>query len=142
MRTLAIKTLIKNAFIQSNTDRTFVSGTRNDASLASKDANETILSLLPLKVKTNRIKRTRDFQIVLFIVKQDTPEQSNEQRDLLIDQCEAIFDLFMEDLKTAIENERILQLTDEDLATPEYKIYSGVFSGIGAQFTIKSKLSC
>jgi hypothetical protein len=139
--------LLKECFTDLEPNGTFVRGRRPDASLMSVNAAWPLVALLPFRETKDYAKGNIQRQIVMFFLKNDTPNNTSDQRDIIINDMNEMQDAFINKL-----NEKVSSLTSayygkasiqgSVLATPEQMILAGAASGYGIQFTLLSKIPC
>lgn len=124
---------IRNTANFVNPTGTFVHGRRSDGSLEYNEAFPQIHLLLVRSEYDYNNANVRHNVIVMFWG-QDSPESSNDERELLIATMDSLSDNFIIQLQTSTSF-----LITNVLKTPEYRQLAGTVSGYGLSFTIVSK---
>ena len=128
--------LIRNTANAVNPNGHFMHGRNTDGSL-DYDYPFPQIHLMPVQTTLDLDNNTKEHTLILMFWEQDSPESSNDERELLIASMDLLSDNFLFSLYAV----NTIQLV-EVLKTPEYRQLSGTASGYGLQFTIISKIPC
>lgn len=128
--------LIRNTANAVNPNGHFMHGRNTDGSL-DYDYPFPQIHLMPVQTTLDLDNNTKEHTLILMFWEQDSPESSNDERELLIASMDVLSDNFLFSLYAV----NTIQLV-EVLKTPEYRQLSGTASGYGLQFTIISKIPC
>jgi hypothetical protein len=129
--------LFKTSLLAVNPDGTFVRGRRPDASLASTTANWPMVALMPFRETHDRKLGNIERQIVMFFVSQDSTNNTTDERDVIVEQMNALSESFLADFENRIKGKA--SITSKILKTPELQTFPGYCTGYSVSFTLTSK---
>ena len=119
--------LFKDSVAEIAPDSTFVGGLRPDASLASTTANWPMIWLAPFREIDDRETNNRTRNIVLFFITQDSTNNTQDERDVLVNDMYVLKEAFISNFTSRILGKGIIQ--GKINATPEVKTFPGYCSG-------------
>lgn len=127
---------IRNTATAINLTGSFVHGRRSDGSL-EYDKPFPQIHLMPLRSTFDIQNDIVKHDIVIMFWGQDSPESSNDKRELIIAQMDLLSSNFINSLNS-LSNISLSNV----LKTPEYRQLAGTVSGYGLSFTLTSKTYC
>jgi hypothetical protein len=135
-----VRELFQTTFDQVSSTGQFMIGRRPDLSLVSTIANDgwPVVCLAPFRERRNRTTGNMTRQCVLFFITQDSTNNSETDRDALVQQMETLADLFEQTLEQNIRG--VAQIPGEILRTPERQTFPGYCTGYSIQFDLLTKI--
>jgi hypothetical protein len=128
--------LLRNTAFFVNPSGVFMNARRTDGSLEYPNTFPQI-HLYPLRETVDINTSNVTAEVLLMFWQQDSPESTNEQREAIIAQMDALSTNFLLLLNAEdgvnISNAR---------KTPEFRQLAGTVSGYGLAFTLSGKISC
>jgi len=128
--------LIRNTANLVNPTGHFVHGRNTDGSL-DYDYSFPQIHLLPVETSYDVDDNIKTHSLILMFWEQDSPESSNDERELKI----AAMDLLSDNFLAALNSISIINVSDV-LKTPEYRQLAGTASGYGLSFSLITKEDC
>lgn len=129
-----------------NVSGTFIHGRKPEGSFSSIAESFPLIFLPPFRETTDYKKAITRRTIVLFLLKQDNPGNTVDQREDLIEECFLLKEAFISKLNEFTEspsNAYFGKATiSEVMATPEYLQMAGTVSGYSISFTLTTKTDC
>lgn len=128
----------KASLLEVNPSGTFVRGRRPDASLASANADWPMVVLLPFRETEDRQSGNIERQIVMFFVSQDSTDNTEDERDTIIQNMNTLAAVFVNDFELRTKGKA--SITSKISKTPERQTFPGYCSGYSITFTLTSKV--
>ncbi len=140
--------LIQAVFLEIVPTGTFVSGTLAEAGVKSVAHAWPLCILLPLRDTTDYDNGQTQPQLTILFLDQDTENNTEAQRDTLINGMSELRHLFMKQLRIKIDGYDATygtgkySITGKVLGTAERDRLAGKASGYGISFTLNSTIGC
>lgn len=139
--------LIKQSCESAEPNGLFVNARRKGASFDSIDGPFPLSVLLPFRETQNYETGLTTRQVVMLFLAKDDVNNSDEERDVLVNEMSELKDHFVEQVNNNLSSINSLfrgkaEPIKEVIATPEYMVLGGRGSGYSIQFTLKSIKRC
>lgn len=139
-------TMFRAANTAINSVGTFVHGRKPEGSFTTIAATFPLIFLPPFRESTDYKKAITRRTIVLFLLKQDNPGNTVEEREDLIEECYLLKEAFIAKLNEFWDSPSNTYFgkasISEVMATPEYLQMAGTVSGYSISFTLSTKTDC